>query len=420
MIRTILTITLNDLRVFFASRGNLIGLILLPVTLSFILGWAFSDNSDPERQRIDLLDLDQSELSNALVDELHQANETLLLCPVDNTPDDACGLEGATLTKAEGQDRVRHSNSQALIVIPQGYAKALAAMQPVQIDFYSTANPSFPSPVQRTLEAVLQRANSAALAAGVADAMLEAAAPREKAHFFSPQTRDQFSQAVFSNTTSTLSEEPPVIRYIPTKAETDQRQANGFNQSVPGMGAMYTMFTVLGGMITLFRERRQWTLQRLVVLPISKAQLLAGKICTYFVLGMIQYLLVFGVGYFMGVDFGQNPLALLSLLAAFVLCVTALAFAIAPHISSEGQANGLTNLLGLSLAPLGGAWWPLEIVPSFMRTLGHLSPVAWVMDGLHQLIFNNAGFSTVLPEISVLVGAAVVLFAIAVRTFKYE
>lgn len=418
--RTILTITLNDLQVFFASRGNLIGLVVLPVLLTLVLGWAFSENDGPTKQRVDLLDFDQSELSTAFIHELQQANETLLLCPQDNSQDDACGLEGASLDKTIALDRVRHGNTQALIIIPQGYAQALRQMQPVQIDFYSTANPNLPSPVQRTVEAVLQRANGAALAAGVAGALLEAVAPMQKAHFFSSQVRQQFLSAVFGDTTTTLADLPPVIRYISTKAEVDQRQANGFNQSVPGTGAMYTMFTVLGGLATLWRERRQWTLQRLVVLPISKMQLLAGKIGTYFTLGMIQYLLIFGVGYVVGVDFGRNPLALLCVLAAFVLCVTALTFALAPHITSEGQANGLTNLIGLSLAPLGGAWWPLEIVPSYLRTIGHLSPVAWAMDGFHQLIYDGADFGAVLPEIGVLLGAALLLFAIAVRTFRYE
>ena len=418
--RTILTITLNDLRIFFSSRGNLIGLIVLPVALSFLLGFAFSSNGGPVQQRVDLIDLDNSTRSQALIEELHQANETLLLCPIDNTQDDACGLEGATLDKTQALERVQHGNSEALIVIPQGYAQSLTQMQPVQIDFYSTDDPSVPSPVQRTLNAVLQRANSAALASGVAEAMLNAVAPPDQVHFLSAQARQQFANAVFSDTTTTLAEQPPVIRYIPTKADADQQQVNGFNQSVPGMGAMYTMFTVLGGMATLWRERRQWTLQRLVVLPISRAQLLGGKIATYFTLGLIQFLLVFGVGSFVGVDFGRSPLALLCVLAAFVLCITALAFALAPHVTSDGQANGITNLLGLTLAPLGGAWWPLEIVPPFMRTIGHISPVAWAMDGFHKLIFDNASFSAVLPEIGVLVGAALILFVVAVLTFKYE
>jgi len=119
-------------------------------------------------------------------------------------------------------------------------------------------------------------------------------------------------------------------------------------------------------------------------------------------------------------DFGSDPPALLAVMAAFVLCITALTFALAPWIASEGQARGLVLLLSLSLAPLGGAWWPLEIVPEFMRTLGHLSPVAWAMNAFQDLIWFNGGFTDVLPEIGVLLAASAVLFIFGIRSFKYE
>ena len=183
---------------------------------------------------------------------------------------------------------------------------------------------------------------------------------------------------------------------------------------------MYTMFTVLGGMAILLRERRQWTLQRLLILPLSRSQILGSKICTYFVLGMIQYLIVFAVGAAFGVNFGSNPLALLAVMGAFVLCITALAFALAPRITTELQASRVTLLLSLSLPPLGGAWWPLEIVPEFMQAIGRLSPVAWAMDGFHDLLYFNAGFGDIMPELGVLFGAAAVLFMVGVRSFRYE
>lgn len=416
----VFTIVRNDLRIFFTDRGNWIGLIVLPSIFSLLLGWTFGDDSGPARQYVDLLDQDQSEAAAALILELRTANPTLVFCPLDNNPDDWCQLGDEAFTAPLALDRVRRGRTAALLVIPAGYAQAVTGGTPVQLDFYATADLANPSPVQRTVEAVLQRVNSAALSASVAGGVLSAVAPAAQASFIPAQTRQQFTDAVFQHATTLLVAQPPVVHFVTTKAELDTRLGNGFNQSVPGMGAMYTMFTVLGGMATLYRERRQWTLQRLVVLPISKAQLLGGKILTYFTLGLIQYLVVFSVGYFAGVDFGRNPLLLLLVVVAFALCCTALAFALAPHVTSEGQAEGIARLLGLSLAPLGGAWWPLEIVPDFMRTVGHLSPVAWAMDAFHELIFYNAGLSDVLLEIGVLLGAAAILFVLAVRTFRYE
>lgn len=37
------------------------------------------------------------------------------------------------------------------------------------------------------------------------------------------------------------------------------------------------------------------------------------------------------------------------------------------------------------MSSLGGSWWPLEIVPDFMRTLAHMLTInAWAMDALRS------------------------------------
>ncbi|MFQ5922798.1 MAG: ABC transporter permease [Anaerolineales bacterium] len=105
---------------------------------------------------------------------------------------------------------------------------------------------------------------------------------------------------------------------------------------------------------------------------------------------------------------------------SFALCITALSFALGSFVKNETQAAGLTNLLGISLAALGGAWWSLEIVTEFMRTVGHISPVAWAMDGYTSLIFENGDLRTVYASILILLVAAVVFFGFGVRRFRYD
>ena len=73
-------------------------------------------------------------------------------------------------------------------------------------------------------------------------------------------------------------------------------------------------------------------------------------------------------------------------------------------VVSATQATGVTLFLTLTLAPLGGAWWSLEIVPAWMRTVGHISPVAWAMDGFRSLMFESGGVATVAVPILVLLG----------------
>lgn len=420
--RTVFEIALNDLRIFFSARGNLVGLVVLPVILTLAVGWSNSGGGgDTSQLLVDVIDQDQSPSSADLLAQVRAVNETLLFCPLDNQDDDRCQLSGASLTEELALERARDETTSGLLIIPAGYAAALAAAQPLQLTYYSTDDPALPGPVRQAVESALQRVNSAIVSARVGAGFLAVLTPLLTLDVTATSTAT-LEQAIYTRAQTRLTTQPPAVRYVTTKGDAPATTGiqRGFGQSVPGMGALYVIFTVLGGTTTLLRERRQWTLQRLAALPLSRAQLLGGKILAYFVLGMIQYLIVFAAGVVVGLDLGNAPVAMLAVMAAFALCMTAFALALATRVTSEGQANGLRNLIGLTLAPLGGAWWPLEIVPGFMQRIGHLSPVAWAMDGFHKLLFNQGTLIDVLPEIGILLAIALVLFGIGIRGFKVQ
>jgi len=422
--RSILTIILNDLKIFFSQRGNLPGLLVIPVLLTLVVGWSIGQigGGGPTRLRVDLIDLDRSAMSAQMIEDLRAANDALVLCPLDNDAEDFCRLGEEPLQLERAIERARSGRTSALIVIPAGYADALENFERTAVDFYSLSDPMQPDLVLQSLNAVLQRASTASMIPGVAGALLDNLTSAAQLPPIEGAARDGFLRALYARSQQLLTDRPSPVSFRVADSDGDSSSVidNGFNQSAPGMGSLYVMFTVLGGMAVLLRERRQWTLQRLIALPLSRAQILGAKIGVYFTLGMIQYAIVFAVGAAVGMEFGSSPIAFLAVMAAFVLCITALTFALAPWIKSEGQARGLVLLLSLSLAPLGGAWWPLEIVPQFMQTIGHLSPVAWAMDAFQDLIWYNGALPDVLPEIAVLLAAAAVLFAIGIRSFKYE
>jgi ABC-2 type transport system permease protein len=194
----------------------------------------------------------------------------------------------------------------------------------------------------------------------------------------------------------------------------------GLGQSVPGMGTMFVLMTIFGGMSALIVERKDWTLQRLAMMPVRRSTLLTGKITARFSLGLLQFLVVFGVGALFRMDFGKDPLALVLLVIVYTLAITAFSFAIGSGLKTPAQAAGLGLLLALTMAPLGGAWWPIEISPRFMQIIGHLTPVAWAMDGFTALTYRGAHLVDVWVPLAVLAGMTVVLFLIAIPRFKYQ
>lgn len=419
--RKIFAITSTDLRIFFSQTGNLLGIIFLPIAFTLVLGYSFSSQSGPSRTRVDVLDEDQSMLSANFLEKLRATDETLVLCPMDNDAEDYCRLGDATLDRDLGIDRARRERTSGFLIIPAGYASSVTEGQPLQLDYYSTDDPSFPGGVAQAAQSVLEEVNSAVVAAQVGGRFLSSV--QGLLNLTTNADSATLETELLQTAENKLAARPPAVRYHTTDGETDASfdgvQA-GFGQSIPGMGSMYVMFTVLGGTAVLLRERRQWTLQRLAVMPLSRAQILAGKILTYFTLGMIQYVIIFALGFFVGLDFGEDWLGLLVIMVAFVLCITALAFTLALFMQNEEQAAGTARLLALTLAPLGGAWWPLAIVPNFMQTIGKASPIAWAMQGFHELIYYGGSLLDVLPEAGVLFAAAAVLFGLAVWNFQVE
>jgi ABC-2 type transport system permease protein len=63
---------------------------------------------------------------------------------------------------------------------------------------------------------------------------------------------------------------------------------------------------------------------------------------------------------------------------------------------------------------LGGAWVPLEVTGATFRAIGHLSPVAWGLDGFENICARGLGFESVLIPAAVLGGYAILFFTLAV------
>jgi ABC-2 type transport system permease protein len=431
--RKIIDIAINDLIVFFKDPGAIIGVLVIPIIFSIVFGFAFSGSNEPTRLRVDVIDNDQSALSGQFLTDLRAANSALVLCPFDNTEDDFCRLEDdPLLTEERSVARLTNNTALALIVIPVGFEANLAANEPVSITYRSNENAAAPSYILQSVQAVVQRMGGAQVAASVGLSIADQSGVVE---FADEAAKDAFRQNAYDNAAEMWTINPFAVEFNQTVQDPSTQVSGsqqGFGQSVPGMATMFVTFFVLLSAVNIIRERKNWTIQRLVTMPLTRAQILSGKILMYFLLGMIQFSAMFGFGVLVTtllslinpnittLNLGNDFLALVLIMVSFTLCTTALGFAIGTFIKSEMQGAAMLNLLGLTLAPLGGAWWPLDIVPEFMRVIGHFSPIAWAMDGFRVLLYERGTLVDVLLPVTVLLALALVFFAIAIRRFKFE
>jgi ABC-2 type transport system permease protein len=106
---------------------------------------------------------------------------------------------------------------------------------------------------------------------------------------------------------------------------------------------------------------------------------------------------------------------------AVAMAATSLSILMAAFVKTEAQLSGASLLVVLAMSSLGGSWWPLEIVPDFMRTLAHIVTInAWAMDGFKDVIWYGRGVSDILPEAGVLLLISSLAFGVGLTRFRFD
>ncbi len=194
----------------------------------------------------------------------------------------------------------------------------------------------------------------------------------------------------------------------------------GFNLSLPGNLVMYLMLNlmVFGG-AGIAAERRSGILRRLSINPISKIELLYGKLFGLMLLACVQIFVFMLMGQFVfGVNVGENLPGILLTLLVFSWVAGSLGLLIGFLIKAEEKVIGLSLMIALPTAALGGCWWPLEVVPEYLQKLAFAFPTGWALDALHQLITFGGDLSNVWYQIGVLAVFGIVANGLAMRFFR--
>jgi len=220
----------------------------------------------------------------------------------------------------------------------------------------------------------------------------------------------------------TLNEKPRIWQLEVSSAGERKTIPSGFQQAVPGILVMFTLLVLLtSGGTMLVIERKQGLLRRLASTPISRAEVVSGKLGGRMILATIQIAAAMLVGTFLfKMNWGPDFAMILVVLAAWAAFCAAAGLLLGSIASSEGQVSGLGVLAANVLAALGGCWWPIEITPEWMQLLQKFTPTGWTMDALHKLISFQSGAASAIPQVAILIVSTVVLSAMAVRRFQYQ
>lgn len=199
----------------------------------------------------------------------------------------------------------------------------------------------------------------------------------------------------------------------------DVEAENAANWALPGYLVMFVFFGAALAAESIVRERESNTLERLLAGSVSRNTILAGMFVGTAARGLVQIVVFWTIGVLVyKIDLGYAPAAVIILSILMVIVSSAFGIMLATMVKTQRSASSVAVLASLVMAPLGGCWWPLFILPRWMQSLAKITPHGWATTGFNKLMLFGSDFSSVVPEMLVLLIFAVVFGIIAAWRFR--
>ncbi|TDC91418.1 ABC transporter permease [Actinomadura sp. 7K507] len=191
----------------------------------------------------------------------------------------------------------------------------------------------------------------------------------------------------------------------------------------PGLlGWALASAAVFGASQTLVTWRTKGILRRLRLSPAPIPTVFAARIAVSVAVALVQFALFVLVAQLpmFGLQLEGAWWMAVPLLIAGVLAFLSIGMLIGAWAKSQETANAVTQLIVLPMAFLGGSFFPLEETPGWMQTVSYIFPLRYLNEGMLNVMSRGLGPASVLTEIGILVGVAVIGSLLALRMFRWD
>jgi len=374
----ILHIGINDLRVFLKDKSAFVWLLVMPIAFAYFMGFVMGGGpGDPSNARPEIViqNSDEGFMSQLFLEVLGEE-----------------GLRAVDAEKAESAKRG--------LEIPEDFTEKILSKEQSAFEFFKVGADDD----QRAflVQVILSRAVIA-----FNGYLLEAATNLD-----ANSVLDEESMRKVMEKENPLGLDARFAGRKPIPV--------GYNLSLPGNLVMYLVLNLMifGG-AGIAAERRSGVLRRMSISPISKGQLLAGKLLGLIFLGCVQIGVLITLGRFaFGLNIGENLPGILLTLVVLSWVAGSIGLMIGFLIKAEEKVVGLSLMLALPMGALGGCWWPIEIVSEPLQKIALFLPTGAALKALHQLITFGGDLSSIWAPLGILVLFGLVANVAAVKCFR--
>jgi ABC-2 type transport system permease protein len=178
---------------------------------------------------------------------------------------------------------------------------------------------------------------------------------------------------------------------------------------MPGIvGLILQLLTVTLMACTIARERESGTLSQLLVSPLRRNEIVAGKVFPFLIVSVVLISLTLATGHF-HFDVEYRSPGLLSLLCLlFLLCSLGTGLLISAFCQTQAQAIQFAVFYLLPVFPLSGAFASLEQLPPGVRILSQVFPLTHFCHAFRLVNLGQTGIGPIIPDLCFLAAGAIV------------
>ena len=346
--------------------GMMVGIPLLQLTL-----FGFAINSDPKRLPAALLSLGRDHYSRAIVAALEESNYYR--------------FGALPSTFAESEALLARGDVAFVVVIPSDFgARVDRGDNPSVLVEADATDPAVASGALGALTTVAQNA--------LAHEMGVDAAAR-------PNNASQVNFVIHR-------------RYNPAGV-------SQFNV-VPGLlGVILQMTAVMMTAMALTREVERGTMENLLAMPATGAEIMLGKILPFLVIGAVQVVVILSaaMGLFSVPFQGSAGLLVLAILL-FVLALLLLGYVFSTAARNQMQAMQLTFFFFLPSILLSGFMFPFSGMPRWAQWIGEFLPLTHFLRIVRAVMLKGADWPAVVQEMTALAAFIAVFAGMALLRFR--
>lgn len=415
-------IALNDLKSNLKDKKAIIGLVVMPIIIILILGFAlgpyFNNKQVIQKYKVAIINKDNGIRINRLYKKyflgnkyrnhnINSINFGSMFCDSFQSSEIEKSIGIEKIDKTQAIKDIKSSKIVALIAIPSNFTEKFFQGKRAEITIIGDKSQGI------KLEIVKKISQSFCNRLNLVHYSISYLEKNKKIH----DINDKILVNKINNIANNIEGFEKVI--LDRKINSNKKDVSAFQYYAAAMAVMFILFTGSRGVYSIFLEKENQTFQRMITCGVETRDIVLGKFLGIVFTGFFQLIfIILFTNLFFKVQWGNSILGITWISITSVLCMSGFSLFIASAAKDRQSADNINNI-GINIMSLiGGSFFPIYSMPFIIRFLSRFTINGESIRGYVAVMENLDYTNWLIPGMYLLI-SGVLFLGISIAKLKF-